>query len=281
MKRKTYIALLVPVPALCLGAMTMHQSGISPLLYGQNLLCYLLLGPLVLFLSARVKNIPNSRTVVLTFLVLCCVMLAATFFDKGLANVHRWIAIGNFRLYLSSIVLPSAMIGISVLLKEKDNAPAITIAAIISVCLILQPDASQLTAFSIAIAFLVWVSSEKRALKLCVALPCIALITYSWIRIDTLVPVPHVEDILFLALGMGVVWFVLGIVSLILLVLPFFLLFKDAAARAVGLYYAAIIVATFFGNFPVPFMGQGISPIIGYLLAAFFQLNIKEKTTAY
>lgn len=279
MKRKTYVALLAPAPALCLGAIAMRQSGISPVLYWQNIICYLLLGLVVLFLSPRTKNVLNSRPTVLAFLALCGVMLAATFLDKGLENVHRWLAIGNFRLYIASLVLSSAVIGIGVLLKEKDNIPAITMAAILSVCLVLQPDASQLTAFSLAIAFLVWESSENRALTLCVALPCAALIIYSLIHIDTLAPIPHVENILFLVFDMGVVWFVLGVVSLILLILPFITLFQGVAvAKAIGLYYSAIIVTTFFGNFPVPFMGQGISPIIGYLLAVFLLAQEKGET---
>ncbi len=34
----------------------------------------------------------------------------------------------------------------------------------------------------------------------------------------------------------------------------------------VALYYWLMILSTFIGNFPVPFMGYGISPILGYYI---------------
>ena len=37
-------------------------------------------------------------------------------------------------------------------------------------------------------------------------------------------------------------------------------------ALNIALYYALMTLASFFGNFPVPFMGYGISPILGYYI---------------
>lgn len=277
MKKIATIPLLTPIPALCIGAVVMHQSGISPLIFGQNLLCYLLLGLVVFFFGSRHIRFLSRRPVVLAFLICCCAMLAATFVDKGLENVHRWFALGGFRLNVASLIVPSAAIGISALLKQKNNIEAVIITAIVSVCLVLQPDASQLTAFSIAIIFLFWKRSSNRALMFFVALIGVAFTSYSWVNIDTLAPVLHVEEILFLALDRGFSWFVLGVASLVVFMLPFFTLLRNSDnGKAMGLYYAAVIASTFFGSFPMPFMGQGVSPIIGYLLAVYLLLQTKS-----
>ena len=50
---------------------------------------------------------------------------------------------------------------------------------------------------------------------------------------------------------------------------PFLLVRRGRGTRlgvALGVYMSATVLATFVGNFPVPVMGYGISPIIGYLL---------------
>ena len=38
-------------------------------------------------------------------------------------------------------------------------------------------------------------------------------------------------------------------------------------SMCVGLYFIIILISTFWGNFPVPLMGYGISPIIDYFIA--------------
>jgi len=58
--------------------------------------------------------------------------------------------------------------------------------------------------------------------------------------------------------------------ALPLLPLPFFIEFRrhhDAASLALGVYVALITLAPCWGTFPVPVMGYGVSPIVGYFLA--------------
>ncbi len=73
---------------------------------------------------------------------------------------------------------------------------------------------------------------------------------------------------------MGTLYYVFGISSLGILLLPF-LNFSNASvkAKAVGIYYLVMIASTFYGKFPVPFMGYGVSPIIGYMLAIFLLMR--------
>jgi len=271
--KKEYAAMLAPIPALLVGAIVMSSNEISPFVYGQNLICYLIVGSFLLFLSTKPIHIMDGKVGV-TMPILCCIAIACTFLGSGLENVHRWLAIGSLRFYLSSIVLPCLIIHLGVLMRKESVVFPVAIAALVVLMLTLQPDASQTSAFAVSTAFLVWTQTKKRLLKFGMVLWSISSIIFSWIHIDGLAAVAHVEGILFLAKDMGIAWFVLGIVSLTLLLVPFIdLPNAPKLARAVGLYYFVALSSTFFGNFPVMFMGFGISPIIGYQLAVFLLLR--------
>jgi hypothetical protein len=91
----------------------------------------------------------------------------------------------------------------------------------------------------------------------------------SWLRRDPLGPVDHVERIVGLAANLGMGWAGAAVVALLLLPVPFLLAGRGIAGRAglaVGVYAAITMVAAFVRSFPVPVMGYGVSPIIGYLV---------------
>ncbi len=267
--QKDHLLMLAPLPAVVIGASVMHQNAISPLVYGQNLICYLVSGLLVLFLTAKPTSAKRGNRFYLALLTVGCLALAGTFLDHGLENVHRWLAIGNFRLYIASLVIPSMIIGLGQLLSRKRLT--LLIAALMALLLLFQPDASQLSAFVVSVVFLVWMQVKQPLLKCGVTLLSAAAMVYSWMHLDVLAPVAHVEGILRMAQEMGTAWFWLGIGSLILLPVPLLGFSRNATpAKAVGLYYLIVLMSTFFGNFPVPFMGFGVSPILGYQLALFF-----------
>jgi hypothetical protein len=96
----------------------------------------------------------------------------------------------------------------------------------------------------------------------------VAFLIMSWLFLDDLAPVPYVEDIIFLVADLGSVWFVLGILSLLLVLSPFFYYGrKNIISLTLGVYFLMAMIVTLFGNFPLPIMGYGISPIIGYFIA--------------
>ncbi len=269
--QKNDLLMIAPLLALVIGAIVMHQSAISPLVYGQNIICYLVTGVLVLFLTARPASAKRGNRFYLVLLAVGCLALAGTFGDRGLENVHRWLAIGSFRLYIASLVIPSMVIGLGTLFSKKTGALPIAIAALMALLLVFQPDASQLSAFAVSITFLVWMQVRQPLLKYGAALLSLVAIVYSWMHLDALQPVAHVEGILRMAREMGTAWFWLGIASLLLLLVPFLgFAGNSTLAKAVGLYYLVVLISTFFGNFPIPFMGFGVSPILGYQLALFF-----------
>lgn len=140
----------------------------------------------------------------------------------------------------------------------------------VTMALFLQPDAAQATAFAVGSVILLLPDARRSAPRL-LCLASIAVIAgLSWLRRDPLAPVPHVEEIVGLAGDMGPGWAVLAVVSLALLPVPFLLSGRrpgSRAALAVGAYVGITCLAPLVGSFPVPVMGFGASPILGYFLA--------------
>lgn len=276
---KRNAALLVPIPALLMGAVVMRNNELSCSVYGQNIVSYLLFCLILLFFGVKPVRTIRGNQVKIVILVIGCLAVAFTFLDRGMENVHRWLSFGGFRLYIASIILPCMIIVIGMLLQKKSIFLSAAIALLMVLILARQPDASQLSAFAISTTFMIWIYVEHRLWKIGAAILSVSAISYSWLHLDSLTAVSHVEDILLLTWDMGIVWFLLGISSLALLLIPFMRFSKvSMLSRAVGIYYFVIIVSTFLGNFPVPFMGFGISPIIGYLLVLFFLIR---QNTAY
>ena len=98
----------------------------------------------------------------------------------------------------------------------------------------------------------------------------LALLTLlSWLRPDPLVPVSYTEGILTLLRDQSILLYMAGTLSLLLV--PAGMMMRGIRERrktwtGVGLYYALMILSAFFGSFPVPFMGCGASPILGYFI---------------
>lgn len=280
MKLPRVIPLIIAFPAITIGALAMHFYGVKAATYGQNIICFLLAGSISYLIIGRkaVENKHNFYTVVVILIEVMLLLL--TFFDPGIQGVHRWVAIGPIRFYVSSMILPGIIIGLWELLRKKNWWPAYFFTFLITLLLTLQPDASQLTAFTFSMIILLIIRSGKEILKSCCAVALILFIAYSWINIDNLPPVAYVENIIQLVGSMGLIWSALGISSLLLLPLPF-ILFPPRNSKAVsiclGIYFSFVLASTQFGNFPIPLMGYGISPIIGYFISITWLEILKSK----
>ncbi len=137
----------------------------------------------------------------------------------------------------------------------------------VSVALFAQPDAAQASAFAVAWAIIA--GARRRARETSGALVVLALGAATLFRSDPLGPVPYVEGILRLAQTQSTGRAVTGGLSLLLLPLPFML---DPSQRwlgaAVAAYVLCIVLAASVGNYPVPVMGYGAAPILGYYFGA-------------
>ncbi len=268
----------IMIPSIAIGSLIMYWNQVPAMIWIQNILCFLLASIVACVVikhksSARTRENKAIVLIPLFFLIL-------TFLSPGIEGVHRWISLGSLRFNVAIIVMPIILIEIGRILLRNELKFAVIITAAVILTLVFQPDASQVTGFTIPVLMLL--SSKIANTRLRVLLTGIAAIpiVLSWVYLDKLPPVEYVERIVWMAANEGVVWMSLGIVSLILLPLPFLFFPPDNGvliSRCIGLYYIIIIASTFLGNFPVPLMGYGMSPVLGYLGSITWYIRFKVK----
>ena len=200
--------------------------------------------------------------------IIFVVLLVLPFWFNGLDGVHRWLSFGPINLYIASIILPLLIIHLWKLALNNRECYVIGLIFITLLILLFHPDAGQLTAFACATAIILWKTIRNWMIKILSIILTVALGIVSWVFLDDLAPVPYVEHIIFLVADLGIFWFILGVLSLLLLLCPFFFYGKkNIISLSLGVYFLMVMIVTLFGNFPMPIMGYGISPIIGYLIA--------------
>jgi cell division protein FtsW (lipid II flippase) len=269
--------LLAPVPALAAGVLTMRMHDVPASVWGQNLAAWIV-GTLLCagIWRPRTRPAPSRWAEVVAGLTLAA--LAATLLAPGLEGVHRWVALGPLRLHAASILLPSLLVALNALSRARGGWIATLVALGVLLCLFVQPDAAQATAFAAAAGVLLLPRAGRGAPWLGGILALAAGLT--WMRRDPLAPVPHVEHVVGLAAELGAGWVVAALAALLLLPIPFLLAGRGAENRtgaALGTYVAITLLAPLAGIFPVPVMGYGMSPILGYLAG----LGILLRTAAY
>lgn len=280
MKLHKVAPLIIAFPAVTIGAITMHLYGIKATTYGLNIISFLVCGCISYFLIGEKAVEARNKYYTEALLVTGVMLLFFTFFDSGIQGIHRWVTVGPAKFYISSIVLPGIIIGLWELLQKNKWWLTYCIAFLMNILLSLQPDASQLTAFTLPMIILLFLRSDKVILKRFCTAFLTSFIIYLWINLDSLPPVVYVENIIQLAGSLGLLWAVFGIGSLLLLPIPFIFFsptgFKDISI-CLGIYFITVLASTQFGNFPVPLMGYGISPIIGYFISITWLENTRMK----
>ena len=266
--------LVTPFPALIVGALIMRQHDVPSSRWGLNLIAGILGAAVCAVFLARSRP-AMSKTAATITACLALGALAATFAMAGSMGVHRWIQIGPLNIHAGAICLPVLIGALGVLdaFGGKLRWAPLLLAICGAALLMLQPDAAQATALAGA-AFTLLIANKQRAgAAWAAALLIAALTAWTWMRVDPLSPVPYVEGIVGLARQSGPAWLVASIVALAVLPLPFFVSHSShhsAVVRALGVYLCICILAPFFGHFPVPLIGFGLSPIVGYFVALGF-----------
>jgi cell division protein FtsW (lipid II flippase) len=268
-RRSPILDLLFPLPAVAVGVLVMRASGIPATAWGQNLAACVV-GLLLCFILARPRPSHRGDAGLLVAGVLALGFLAATWLDPGLQGVHRWLRLGPVRLHAGALVLPLVLATLAGLERAGRRGASTLLSIATALVLVLQPDAAQATAFVAGCVVLLLPRRPAEGHAWLRLVPLLALAGLSWLRKDPLAPVPHVEGIVGLAMELGTGWGAAAVASLLLLPVPFFAARKpgdDRAGLAIGTYVAVTILAAALGHFPVPVLGQGASPIIGYFAA--------------
>ncbi|MDP1604489.1 MAG: hypothetical protein Q8M03_14630 [Legionella sp.] len=150
-----------------------------------------------------------------------------------------------------------------------------------------QPDAGQATAFGIG-AFIIFLFNKHIPYSTCFIVFIIinVSIVLAWCQLDPLPAVNQVELIMELAFKMGFLGFV-GILFVILILLfPMLITLRHQFSTvnyencilvlSFIVYFIAQLIVTVFGNYPVPIIGAGAAPVIGWYLI--LSLTLAENT---
>ncbi len=193
--------------------------------------------------------------------------LALTFIGAGQEGVHRWLDLGVAQVNMAMLLLPAAIVSLSFLAFEQRFA---WIAAAIALALLaLQPDASQATTLAAAAMLIALAAVRHVVLKFALVAGAAALAAIAWMRPDPLQPAPEVEGVLDLAMGRSPLLAALAALLLVCLATtPLFitLLRRDRlriASLALGLTFVVWSLMPAMGHFSVPWLGLGMSPILG------------------
>ncbi len=262
--------LLAPIPAMTVGIMLAAGLGVPWSAYASSIALMVLGGASVLLLRHAGRD--RLEVVARVMPTVALVMIAATLVEHDVDGVHRWIAVGPFQLNASAAFSPWLFVGFASGQHRvrMATAPILVAAQILHV---MQPDAAQASAVACgALALLPALPEGKRAFGLVTGVAVVVLCAATWCRRDPLLPVEHVERILFVAAAKGAAWSFAAIAASAIMFVPFLL---DIRVRRRGmvpvLFLAAMFAASFLGNFPVPVFGAGAGPVLGwYGLAAVF-----------
>ena len=263
------LLLLAPLPALLIGVLLMRRSDVSAAIWGQQLAAGVTLMILCAVLRFAPQTASRSRPWALPIVgAASLLLLLATLAHPGVEGVRRWISLGPLQLHAAFIAAPLLIIVLAGILRGDVAYPTwllpLAVAAAAGV-LVLQPDASQSIAFAVA----VMVISRGHWVVTGIVVACAVL---ALTRPDPLDAVPHVEGIVKLAASAGPVWLIGALLALVLLPMPFI---ADAVSRperrrvslALAAYFVVVCVAALLQPYPVPLLGFGLSPIVGYFAA--------------
>src|SRR5262249_38955775 len=174
-------------------------------------------------------------------------------------------SIGPLHMNVAEVVLPGAIVA-SVHTKRWRWICVFVIAAL----LVLQPDASQTTSFAGAIIVVLWCSSVAKTFRFGGSALLFFAVVVAWLRHDPLLPVLETEGIIGLAnkitpLVAGLALVLLAFTSLSpLLSRGTRVHAAECASLALACYFLLSSITPFLGVFPVPLLGIGMSPIIGF-----------------
>ncbi|MCU0325510.1 MAG: hypothetical protein MUF45_09705 [Spirosomaceae bacterium] len=266
--------LLVPVLPTIIGVGTMIHYNIPTKIWLLNL-SIVCIGSLITPYISKKSNFLKNRHPLL-ILVITIICLLSTFYNEGIMDVHRWINLKSFQINIGLILSPIILIQIS---RIQNLLYYITFGILTTIIFLLQPDASLVTAFSISTLVLLFSKTKSKIIIISYLLFSIFSVVFTWNNLDNLQPVSYVESIIYLTRDISSILFVVSIVTLVFLILPFIKNFaeKDKLSLSLGIYFIILIGSTFFGNFPVMFMGYGISPIIGYYSALIWKISTANK----
>jgi cell division protein FtsW (lipid II flippase) len=252
--------------AIAAGCLAMAQSGVASSSWLRTVVAWIVGGGLAWLLARYGQPVSASTGAVL----LTTAALIATLFASAVDGVHRWVDIGPLHINAAALLLPAAIVGLATLGIARPMGLAI--ALLTSAILLAQPDASQLTSFAIAASILFGRSTIASRWKALAVLTATVFVIFGWRRPDPLQPVPEVEQIFAMCVAVSpILAFIAGLALAATALAP---LARSSsaghpardAAIALSAYFVTVSIVPFFGSFPVPLVGLGMSFPAGWWL---------------
>jgi len=251
------------LPALLLGVAWMRHVGIPAAVYVQNVAAAIAGAAIAASVSRRQVSPAGGRAMAVVVMLL----LSATLLTEGVQGVHRWIRFGSLSIHVASLSIPLLLAELDRVLRRGQLPFAFCVMAVATTILVIQPDAGQATAFAGSSVVLLGVHRKGDRPAMAGMLALLALAGGSLLRSDPLAPVPHVEEIAVRIAREGAAAQAAVAVALALLIVPFVvqpLTVSRSGGGAVAVYLALVTAASYWGTFPVPVLGYGMAPIVGY-----------------
>lgn len=261
----SFVPLLVIAAAL-VSLMAMHVSGAPNGSLAVQAIAFGLAALLALpkRMAAWIESLDARWLGGAILLVAVAVLVAGVEID----GARRWLRIGPV------LVHPASLLGSILLLalaRAPGNAWCMLLAGAAIACFGLGNDGAASLAFALGSTALLLVERKawKTLLPLCVLAWCLA--AWGWTRPDTLAPVPWVELIVSHTWTASALLGIAASVLLVMLPLPFVLAALEPRRRGAGValagFWSGLLLAGLVGNYPVPVIGYGASPVIGWVLA--------------
>lgn len=250
---------LLSLAAVALGCAVASAHGVSAASWGRNAAAWAVGAALGWGAFARPPRLGWLPWIALA-------ALAGTLVNPDVDGVHRWIDAGPLHVNVAATLLPAAVVALAVLRERR--ASWIAAAAMLGV-LVAQPDASQATALGAAMLVVLGTMRAPGRVRAAGAAAAVAAVAAAWLRRDPLAPVPEVEEIVQVAWA----WQPVAAVAAVALLaatalLPLRLGRGFTPALALASCFAVQALAPGLGAFPVPLVGVGMSPVLGFWLGA-------------
>jgi hypothetical protein len=257
-----YLALLAaPIPAIAGSILLMHSAKVSTSLLLQQAVIAAICIALVLLTQLRKPSQFSTRS----------------------TQLQLWVlAIVAFALYVASVVLPLGLLCLTTFPNPQGIIRTLWV-LVVAMTLAVQPDAAQATAFSIAALFALLRTGGSTNAKLLVLAGFSACLGWAWSQLDPLEPVAHVEGVLTLAAGHGLWALATAVISIAIPIVVLVWQGRRLAYRGLGViaaYYAVIAGLACTQITPMPFLGFGAGPILGYFGVVLLLSRVIKQNTA-
>lgn len=181
---------------------------------------------------------------------------------------ERWLKLGPVNLYIAPVMLPLALVAFAHWSQVTSRRAVLALLLVIGIAAVLaiQPDVSQVVAFSAGVAVILSVSTRSGIERVAALTTSLGLCIAAYLRPDPLQPVSYVEGVFRLALDHSVLAGTAVLLAAVAFIAMLFVRLREIhiGLGSIAMYYLVLFVCSGFGLTPAPLIGFGAGPLLGY-----------------